>query len=212
MREQASQQLRTYSLLAAIGAVVVSPLLALAYFGTTEGAESFDEAVYTGWVDPVRDVANGLITFASNDTVYATYTLALALLFPAIILAARAMRSQRGTGTRVEMWGWRIGLAGYTLFGGGLLVVSVLLFLLGPESGLVNGIFLLAVIPGLLLGLVGSTMLGAALLRSGYRPRLTAWLLTLAIPLWFVGSAVLGHNSLGVIPLFVAWAVATHSG
>jgi hypothetical protein len=36
--------------------------------------------------------------------------------------------------------------------------------------------FLLLTIPGLLISLVGSTMLGIALLRNRYRPRTTAWL------------------------------------
>ena len=49
-------------------------------------------------------------------------------------------------------------------------------------------------------------MLGIALLRDRYAPRLTAWLLALAFPLMLVGSDVLGHNSLGMIPLFLAWA------
>ena len=49
-------------------------------------------------------------------------------------------------------------------------------------------------------------MLGIALLRNRYAPRLTAWLLALAVPLMLIGSDVLGHNSLGMIPLFLAWA------
>lgn len=60
--------------------------------------------------------------------------------------------------------------------------------------------------PGLLLSLVGSTMLGIALVRSPQRPRLTGWLLALAFPLWLAGSAVLGHNSIGLLALWVAWA------
>jgi hypothetical protein len=63
-------------------------------------------------------------------------------------------------------------------------------------------------VPGLLIALIGSTMLGIALLRSAYRPRSTAWLLTLSFPLWVVGSVVLGHNSIGLVPLLVAWAMA----
>ena len=38
------------------------------------------------------------------------------------------------------------------------------------------------------------------------RRRFTAWLLALAFPLMLIGSDVLGHNSLGMIPLFLAWA------
>ena len=60
--------------------------------------------------------------------------------------------------------------------------------------------------PGMLLSVLGSTVLGIALLRDRYAPRLTAWLLTLAFPLMLISSDVLGHNSLGMIPLFLAWA------
>lgn len=74
-----------------------------------------------------------------------------------------------------------------------------------------NVVFISSMIPGLLVGLIGSTILGIALLRSGYRSRVTGWLLALAIPLWFIGSIVFGHNSLGVIPLFVAWAAAARN-
>ena len=45
-------------------------------------------------------------------------------------------------------------------------------------------------------------------MRARYAPRLTAWLLALAFPLLLVGSIALGHNSLGLVPLFVAWAAS----
>ena len=63
-------------------------------------------------------------------------------------------------------------------------------------------------VPGMLISIVGSTVLGIALLHAGYAPKLTAWLLALAIPLMFLASDGLGHNSLGMVPLFVAWAAA----
>jgi hypothetical protein len=60
-----------------------------------------------------------------------------------------------------------------------------------------------ATIPGLLLTMVGSSLLGIALLRRGFRPRATAWLLTLTLPLLFVISEV---TSLGNVILPVAFA------
>lgn len=167
MPDLSIRQLRLYSLIAAIGAVIVSPLLALSYFATAEGADQLDEVVYRGGVEPARDAVGGLVTFDSPDTVYAVYTLVLAFLFPAIILAAFATRDQRSDGTLVELWGWRITLTGYALFGAGLPVVAMLLLLLGSDSTLVNVIFLSIMIPGLLVGLIGSTILGVAVLRSG---------------------------------------------
>jgi hypothetical protein len=61
-------------------------------------------------------------------------------------------------------------------------------------------------LPGMLLMFVGSTVLGIGLIRTAYRPRSTSWLLALSIPLMIVASDVLGHNSLGLVPLLVAWA------
>ena len=55
-------------------------------------------------------------------------------------------------------------------------------------------------VPGMLISIIGSTVLGIALLHAGYAPKLTAWLLALAIPLMFLASDGLGHNSLGLCP------------
>lgn len=201
-----------YGVIAAAGSVVFSPLLALAYFATADGASSVEEALLSAWIQPARDLAGGLVTFAPADGVYAVYTLVLAALFPAVVLAARATRSARPAQQRgAERWGWRLALTGYLLFSAGLAVVALLLLPLGPEAGIVNVAFLATMLPGLLVGLIGSTVLGIGLLRSGYRPQLTAWLLAFALPLWFLGSAGLGHNSLGMVPLFIAWAIAATS-
>ena len=58
----------------------------------------------------------------------------------------------------------------------------------------------------MLVSVIGSTVLGIAFLRAGYRPRLTAWVLTLALPSAVALSTLLGHNSIGLLPLMVAWA------
>lgn len=206
-----SQAARRYSLVAAVGAVIFSPLLALSYFSTPDGASSAEEAFLGGWIEPTRELAGGVVTFASANAVYAVYTLVLALLFPAIMLSALAIRSSRPQPRGMERWGWRLALAGYALFGAGLVFVAVLLLAVGSDAAIVDMLFMAMMVPGLLVGLIGSTVLGLALQRGNYRPRLTAWLLALALPLWFLGSAGLGHNSLGMVPLFIAWAAASRS-
>jgi hypothetical protein len=196
-----------YAVIAAVTAVLVAPLLAIAYFATAGGAGELAAGTVQAWAVPARDLAGGLVTFASADRVYATYTQLLALAFPAVVLTAFAARALRPTPrTRSERIGWGIALTGYTMFGIGLLVVA--LGLLGGDSSvpLVDAAFMAAMVPGLLLSLIGSTILGVVFLRSGYPPRLTAWLLALALPLWLVGSVVLGHNGIGLLPLFLAWA------
>jgi energy-converting hydrogenase Eha subunit A len=73
-----------------------------------------------------------------------------------------------------------------------------------PNGNFVNVPFLSFMVPGILLSTIGSVVLGIALVRAGYRPRLTSWLLAFAFPLWIVGSFVLGHNSIGLAPMLVA--------
>src|SRR4029453_8166232 len=98
----------------------------------------------------------------------------------------------------VERWGWRIALTGYALgtVGTGLAFWTPFL----------DAAFLFFMLPGMLLMFVGSTVLGTGLIRTAYRPRSTAWLLALSIPLMIVASNVLGHNSLGLVPMLIAWA------
>jgi len=197
-----------YSIVAAAVSIVIAPLFALSYFATSSGAEQLDTATVSAWAEPAREIAGGLLTFASAERVYATYLQLFALLFPAIILCTWVVRTQRRQSqTNFERWGWRITLLGYLLIGLGLAAVGIVLIAAAPTSSIPNSLFLALIIPGLYLGTVGSTLLGIRFLRSGYHPRLTAWLLALAFPLWIVGGDVLGHNSLGIVPLFVAWAI-----
>lgn len=199
-----------YALVAMTGAILIAPLVALAWFATPDGVEALEVPTVAAWAEPARDVAGGLVTFASPDRVYATYTQVLALLFPAIILTAFAARTQRPTPRkRSERIAWRVALTGYSVFGAGVLIVALLLIghsvaIAGLDA--VNAVYLMMMFPGLLVSLIGSTILGIVFVRSGYRPRPTAWLLALAIPLWIVGGFVLGHNGIGILPLFIAWA------
>lgn len=208
MSDRSIRVIGLYAMIAAVASLVFAPLLALSYFATSDGAKELETASVSAWAEPARDVAGGLLTFASPDSVYAIYGLVFALLFPSVILCALTARSLRPrTQTRLELWGWRLTLPGYILFGLGLAALFVVLTGTGSTDGIGNILFLSSVIPGLLISLIGSTVLSIALLRSAYRPRLTAWLLALGVPLWIVGSGVLGHNSLGLVPLFVAWGL-----
>ena len=196
-----------YVVFAAAASFVLAPLLAIAYFATSEGAKYLEQGTVSAWAEPGRDAVGGLVTFASAETVYSTYVIVLALLMPAIPLCAGVTRRLRPDhASAAERWGWRLALPGYVLLVLGLLLVGVLLLVAGAEATVVNVAFVALVLPGLLLSVIGSTVLGIALLRAGYRPRLTPWLLALAIPLWILGSVVLGHNGLGLVPLLVAWA------
>ena len=198
-----------YAMVAGICAVLVSPLLAMAYFATSEGAEELEIGTISAWVEPGRDLVGGLLTFASPDRVYSTYTLLFALLFPAVILTANVVRSRRPTSqTKPEQWGWRLARIGYLMFGAGLGIVAVAVIVATSDTAIVNIAFMALMFPGLLLSLIGSTTLGCALVRARYQPRVSAWLLALAFPLWIVGDFIIGHNSIGLVPLFLAWAAS----
>lgn len=204
---------RRYSALAAGLWVIFSPLLATAYFATADGAESLEIGSVRAWSDPARNLAGGLLTFASADRVYATYTLVIAVLFPSVLLAARTIRRGRpDTITRAERISWRVVLGAYGVFAGGLVVAA--LSLIPDPSGdnpVLDPVFMIAMLPGLIIGAGASTALGISLLRGGFAPTAAAWLLALAFPLQIAASALLGHNSLGLFPLVLAWAIATRS-
>lgn len=198
-----------YAMFAAAASLLFAPLLALSYFATEDGAEDLEIGTVSAWADPACDLAGGLLTWASPDRVYSTYLQLLALLFPAVFLCARAVRARRPVPSGdLECWGWRIALAGYGLAAVGILAAAVVLSGGDPTSDAFETVFLALMVPGMLITVIGSTVLGIALLRNGFMPRLTAWLLALAFPLLIVGSSVLGHNSLGMVPIFIAWGAA----
>jgi hypothetical protein len=113
-----------YAVFAAVTVTLLSPLLALSYFATADGAEELEIGTVSGWAEPGRDLAGALLTWASPDRVYATYVQLFALLFPAVFLCARAVRARRSAGGgRFERVSWRISLTGYGLLALGLLIV-----------------------------------------------------------------------------------------
>ena len=207
MSERARRWIGLYAAVAALIGVLLSPLLALSYFATEDGRAELETETVAAWAEPGRELAGGLLTWASPDRVYATYWQIFALLVPAMFLCAHAARGRRSPSGRTELWGWRVALTGYALEKIGFLAVFVALFLVHVESTIVDVIFLGFGIPGLLLSAFGSTLLGIGLVRGAYRPRVTAWLLTLALPSLVVVPAFLGNLSLGLVPFLVAWGV-----
>lgn len=195
-----------YAVVAAAVAVVLSPLLALSYFATSEGVEELETGTVSAWAEPGSDVAGGLLAWASPDRVYSTYVQGFALLFVGVLACAVAVRSRREPVGGNERWGWRIALTGYALATVGVLGVSFGLITGDAANPVVDLAFMAFLFPGMLISVIGSTVLGIAFLRARYRPRLTAWLLTLALPAGVALSTLLGHNSIGLLPLMIAWA------
>lgn len=215
MSDRTTRLTGLYALIAAGAAVLLSPLLALSYFATSEGAEELEGGTVSAWADPARDLLGGLVTWTAPERVYATYVQVFALLFPAIFLCARAFRARRADDAgRLERWGWRIALFGYGLTSVGLIAAGVVLV---DASAAVKGssayaaldvVFISLMLPGMAISVIGSMVLGIGLLRNRCEPRITAGLLVLALPSLFVLSTLLGHNGLALLPLFLAWGVA----
>ena len=59
----------------------------------------------------------------------------------------------------------------------------------------------------MLITMAGSALLGLALLRRGFRPRTTAWLLLLWLPLLVVLSSVVALGA-ALLPILFAWGLA----
>jgi hypothetical protein len=209
MSDRTTRLAGLYAALAAASAVLFAPLLALSYFGIDDGASELESGTVSAWAEPTRDLVGGLLTWASPDRVYATYVQVFALLFPSVFLCAWAVRRRRLAHVgRLERWGWRVSLIGYGLASLGLLAAFVVLFAGSAADAALNGIFLALMLPGMALSAIGSTTLGIALIRGRYTPKLTAWLLALSLPSMLFIPDVLGHNSLGMLTVFVAWGVA----
>jgi hypothetical protein len=205
MSKQATSRTGLYAAIAAVAAVLLSPLLAMSWFATAGGADALQSRTVAAWAGPTRDLVGGLLTWASPDRVYATYVQAFALLFPAVLLCALAVRARRARDTRTERVGWRIALTGYSIACAGLAGAFLCLIVGSPAEGVLDIVFVALLLPGMFLSAIGSTVLGIALLRSHYTPRVTSWLLTLAFPSMVAVPELLGHNSLGMVPMMVAW-------
>lgn len=195
------------AVVAAAAAVLVSPLLALSYFATDEGAAELDKGTVSAWADPARDLSGGLLTWASPERVYGTYWLLFWALFAAVFLCARATHARRpAAGRRLERWGWRTALVGYALGAVCAIAASIIIVSGSTADAAIDVAFVAIMLPATAIDVIGSTVLGIALLRSRYEPRVTAWLLTLLFPSMLVLPAVVGNLSLGLLTVFVAWA------
>jgi len=185
-------------LAAIVGGVVgilYFPLHSLAYFATEDGTEGPIK-----WSDSGRDLIEPLLDWDSADTVYRTYGkvyLVVVLGFLLGLVALRARRADRVQG--LERWAFRIAFPGYALLVAGAVVEY--------WTPCLDFGFLAFSAPGVLLTLLGSTLLGIALVRRDAVARTGAWLLALSIPLLFAMTALVGHLSGGLLPLDLAWIV-----
>jgi hypothetical protein len=186
--------------------LVVGQLHALARFETADGREDLELPLVAAWAEPAADAVRPLLDWGSPDLVYVTYGKVWFPVFLAFTLCAVVVRRRRDP-VGVERWAWRVALTGYVIA-----CLAVLLTYWTQWTGRLDGLGLeatlfeaswLVTLPGLLLTMLGSTLLGVALLVRRFRPLPVALVLALTIPL---AIAVLQATSMGSAALPVAFA------
>lgn len=198
------------ALTAALLGSLVAPVVAVSYLHTPEGVEYLEQPSIAAWVGPATVLLRPLLDGLGVDRVYLVGTQAMAVLWLATVAAALAVARRRRPAGLERVWWW-IALLGYGWFAAGLLGFGLLAGLLPPADAAADVVFLAGMLPGLLASLIGSSLLGIGMLRRRDPGRGAAWLLALAVPLWLFANLVLGHNSIGLLPLMWAWALASRS-
>ncbi|WP_406047014.1 hypothetical protein [Kribbella sp. NBC_00889] len=178
-------------------AAVLAPLHALARFATPDGQEDLESGVVRIWAEPTARALRPLLDWADVDTVYRMYGKGWPVLIAATIVSAVLVRNSRRRG-RLERLGWRLTVPGLTLMALGLFGF----FWIGLDIA-----YVVAGLPGFLLAVVGSLVLGIAFLRDGFRPWLVPALLLGWLPLDIALSSVLSAGA-GTVPMMAAWALA----
>lgn len=199
---QNRRRIGTFAWVMAWAGLVLGQLHALARHLTEDGKSDLDLAMTRFWAEPAGRALRPLLDWADPDTVYLTYGkvwFPIALAFTMCAFVVHSLRQPAG----FEKWAWRTALTGYVL-----ITVATLLSYWTQWTGY-NAMFDISLaldIPGLLLTLIGSTMLGIAWLRRGSGLRLPAWLLVISIPFGLVITEI---TSLGnvLIPTMLAFAV-----
>lgn len=185
--------------------ILVGIMHSLARFAIPAGQQDVT-ALTRLWADPVRSLLKPLLTFADADHVYVIYGMLWGPLFLVALACAvvvRRRRSEAGMGGG-ERWAWRVYLTGFTLFTIGGFGAYYGAWV---NPALINGAFAALVIPGVLITLIGGTGLGIVLLRSGFRPRVTAVILALIFPIVIAVQVLMSLGS-AFIPMLIAWGFA----
>ena len=183
--------------------LVLGQFHAMARHNTADGKEDLQVWTTRVWSDPARDFFKPVLDWANPDAIYLTYGKIWLPVFVAFTLCAFVVRRRREP-VGFEKWSWRIALTGYVWACVGVFCDY------WTQWTTYNAFFetaFLITLPGLLLNLLGSTLLGIALLRRRFLPRSTAWLLALNLPM---AVAIMQVTSLGsaALPVMFAFGIA----
>lgn len=196
--ESSARRVGLIAWVAALAGTVLGPLHALSRFATVDGQEDLDSAAVRAWAEPAARLLRPLLDWSDPGTVYRVYSMAWFLIFLAATACAFTVHGRRAP-TGAEKWGWRVALTGYLLA-----TASTFGDYWTPWT---DQSFLILGIPGTLVSLAGSTLLGITLLRRRFRPRVTGWLLATWIPLLFLLSSLVAMGA-AALPMIWAWALA----
>ena len=183
---------------AAIAGTVLGVVHALAYYATTGGSDSLKSPLVHWWAAPAARTFHLLLGWGSPHTVYLSYGKVWLLVIAAATVCAFAVRRTRHP-VGLERWGWSIALTGYVL-------ATVSSFGEYWTPWIDQAFFVLS-LPAVVLSVVGSMLLGIALLRRGFRPRSTAWLLATWLVSLVAVDSVLALGA-AVLPMVWAWGLA----
>lgn len=161
--------------------------------------EDLEEGWTRVWSVPAMDAVRPLLDWGDPTFVYWTYGKIWLPIFATMLVAAWVVyRRRRPLGA--ERLAWRILLAAYA--------VSTIAVAGDYYTPWTDVFFLVGLVPMLVIGFVG-VWLGILLLRHGFRPRVTPWVLILFIPGFFVITSVTSMGSV-ILPTLWAWAYALH--
>jgi hypothetical protein len=183
--------------------LVLGQFHAMARHNTADGKEDLQVWTTRVWSDPARHFFRPVLDWADPDAVYLTYGKIWLPVFIAFTLCALVVRRRRQP-VGFEKWAWRVALLGYVWACVGVFCDY------WTQWSTYNAFFdvaFLITLPGLLFTLVGSTLLGIALLRRRFVPRSSAWLLALTFPL---AVAIMQVTSMGsaALPVMFAFGIA----
>ena len=181
----------------AVFATVAGQLHALSRINSHPG--DLEEGLTRAWAVPAMDAVRPLLDWGDPEFVYWTYGKIWLPIFLTLFAAAWVVYRRRGP-VGAERWAWRILLAAYAAA-----TVGVTGDYFTPWT---DAFFVVGLVPMLVIGF-GGPWLGVLLLRHGFRPRVTPWVLILFIPGFLAITSITSMGSV-VLPTLWAWAYALH--
>lgn len=177
--------------------LVGGQLHALARHATADGQADLELWTTRSWAVPAAQLLAPMLSWANPDVVYLTYGKVWFLVSAATAACAflvHRLRAPQG----FEKWAWRVALTGYV-------ASTIACFLDYWTQWTAYNVFIeiaLAIsIPAMVLELVGSTLLGIALLRQRFRPRAVPWLLVAYLPFAIAITYVTSLGNVGLLVL-----------